>query len=113
MNLSRFQPPTASDEMAHCVGCERRVHYTALDDDGYCDYCRPDKVEEELWWCNVHQRKATYVKNGKRGCDPHLGGIMIPCECVNLTGIAIIEDEPTASPEPQPGTPNLDHRGDK
>lgn len=47
----------------------------------------------ELWWCNSHQRRATYVFNRKdHCCAPGLGGIMIPCHAVNLTGIAELED---------------------
>lgn len=39
-----------------------------------------------LFWCNTHQRRAI----GLSGCDPRLGGIMMPCQCVELTGIAEI-----------------------
>lgn len=46
---------------------------------------------DELWWCNTHQRRAAHIDSwGKHKCDPHLPGIMIPCNCVNLTGIAEI-----------------------
>jgi len=32
------------------------------------------------YWCNVHGRQATYADiNGRRMCDPKLGGIMLPC----------------------------------
>jgi hypothetical protein len=48
----------------------------------------------ELWWCNSHQRRATYVRNETdHCCDPNLGGIMLPCRTVNLTGIMEIDDE--------------------
>lgn len=48
----------------------------------------------EIWWCNSHRRRATYMKapNFNRPlanyhcCDPALGGITIPCVCVELTG---------------------------
>jgi len=51
-----------------------------------------------LYWCNTHERRATHVmyRPGCRGsvcCDPTLGGIMIPCLCVDLTDIATIEDD--------------------
>lgn len=57
----------------------------------------PIKYEQdgsgELWWCNVHQRRATFLftplggtKQVKHVCAPHLGGITMPCRCVNLTG---------------------------
>ena len=38
----------------------------------------------EFWWCNSHQRRATHVRERDQYhcCDPKLGGIMIPCECV-------------------------------
>lgn len=48
---------------------------------------------EELWWCNSHERIATHLilRKGMEPChvcDPKLGGILLPCKCVNLTGIA-------------------------
>jgi len=50
--------------------------------------------KDELWWCNSHNRKATYVDEiGQHRCDPKLGGRMIPCMVVNLTGIADIVDD--------------------
>lgn len=54
-----------------------------------------------LWWCNTHRRRAThkYVKfrygcllSEEHCCAPGQSGIMMPCECVNLTGIAEIEE---------------------
>lgn len=45
--MDRFQPPTASEEYSDCSGCGERKHYTALDDDGLCVECRPEKEEEE------------------------------------------------------------------
>lgn len=52
--------------------------------------------DRELWWCNAHQRQATFFDGSSASlrCDPKLGGIMIPCDCVDLTGIAEIVDEP-------------------
>ena len=55
-------------------------------------------TNKELWWCNSHGRVATYIqmysytKLQKPCCDPKLGGIMLPCSCVNLTGQVEIED---------------------
>lgn len=45
---------------------------------------------DEFWWCNSHNRRATHLcKNSWNGesvrCAPGLGGIMLPCSCVNLT----------------------------
>lgn len=35
------------------------------------------------YWCNVHRREATYVReDGAHTCRPHQGGIMIPCDVV-------------------------------
>ena len=54
--------------------------------------------DEETWWCNSHQRRAThmYFHAGHNGvfhcCDPKLGGIMLPCRSVNLTGEVELED---------------------
>src|SRR5580693_7483600 len=54
---------------------------------------------DQLWWCNSHQRRATARRlsgywEGEVCCAPNLGGIMIPCRCVNLTGIAEIIETP-------------------
>lgn len=38
----------------------------------------------ETWWCNSHQRRATYLFKDQHVCDPDLGGIMIPCSSVKL-----------------------------
>ena len=48
--------------------------------------------DNELHWCNSHQRWATHVlvRRGKpenNCCAPSLGGTMLPCAVVNLTGI--------------------------
>lgn len=59
--------------------------------------CNPS----ELWWCNTHQRKAIFVSFTNRRlslyiehcCNPQLGGITMPCSCVNLTGICEITEE--------------------
>lgn len=49
----------------------------------------------ELWWCNSHTRQATHVRIGgnieRHCCDTELGGILLPCLCVNLTGLVEIE----------------------
>ena len=39
------------------------------------------------WWCTVHNRPATHMFVSLGGvashhCDPKLGGIMLPCQCV-------------------------------
>lgn len=51
-----------------------------------------------LIWCNTHNRKATHLREeigpdrGKPCCDPKLGGIMMPCACVDLTGLVEIDE---------------------
>lgn len=47
----------------------------------------------KLIWCNTHQRRATHCHKYTltHCCNPALGGIMLPCSCVNLTGLALIE----------------------
>lgn len=56
-------------------------------------------VYDEIWWCNSHQRRAEYIMvnienplKQQHCCNPKLGGIMLPCSCVNLTGMVEIED---------------------
>lgn len=49
-------------------------------------------MDKELFWCNSHERPATVVENGKRRCDPTLGGILLPCFVVDLTGQAELVD---------------------
>lgn len=51
----------------------------------------------ELWWCNTHQRRATFMwrkgfEEERHTCDPNLGGITMMCRCVNLTGIRRTSD---------------------
>lgn len=41
----------------------------------------------KLWWCNSHRRRATHIFKDRHCCNPNLGGIMIPCQCVDLTGL--------------------------
>lgn len=52
-------------------------------------------VEDEVWWCNTHQRRADYVdaETKKHVCDPKLPGTLMVCRCVNIANIAKIEDE--------------------
>lgn len=36
-----------------------------------------------MFWCNAHERIATHInEDGRRQCDPQLGGIMLPCSVV-------------------------------
>lgn len=56
-----------------------------------------DKYElnrsDELWWCNSHNRQATYLFtktiNGVLNrqepcCDPKSSGLLITCSCVKI-----------------------------
>lgn len=37
-------------------------------------------IDDGTWWCNTHRREATHVRaDGDHCCQPHQGGIMIPC----------------------------------
>lgn len=47
VNLDRFRPPTLADEMTLCNGCQRRVHYEACDEEGFCEECRSEWCEED------------------------------------------------------------------
>lgn len=40
-----------------------------------------------LYWCNAHRRQAV----NRFGCDPNLGGILLPCRVVDLTEECTIE----------------------
>lgn len=57
---------------------------------------------DELWWCNSHQRRATHKRGDYHCCDPALGGILLPCSCVNLTDQAevVIEAGPELKNQP-------------
>lgn len=57
------------------------------------------RLDETIMWCNTHQRKATYIVRYKQRasiieshCDPSLGGIMLPCRCVDITNILEVEE---------------------
>lgn len=47
MNLDRFQPPTARDDLVACVGCYELWYYTSLDEEGRCCECRKPKDYDE------------------------------------------------------------------
>jgi len=47
----------------------------------------------ETWWCNSHNRRATHIGPQGHHCDPDLGGILLPCFAVNLTGLIEIEEK--------------------
>ena len=49
---------------------------------------RLDVSKLRYCWCNTHERHCS-----PNGCDPRLGGITMPCQVVDLTGIAIIEED--------------------
>ncbi len=54
-------------------------------------------VSGRLWWCNSHGRRASHVLHREtmeptHVCDPALGGIMLPCSCVDLTDEIAIDD---------------------
>jgi hypothetical protein len=40
------------------------------------------KQSDGIWWCNSHQREATWIGPRGRECDPKLGGIMLPCRVI-------------------------------
>ena len=45
-----------------------------------------------IFWCNAHQREATYrSKYNKICCDPKLGGILLACQVVFLEDCEVIE----------------------
>jgi hypothetical protein len=67
-----------------------------------CTYNK--NLDGKLWWCNTHGRKATHLMVKRYDnpndntavpcCAPYLGGVMIPCRCVDLTSKAnIVEDK--------------------
>lgn len=54
-------------------------------------------TDGRLWWCNSHGRKATYIQIRADGeisphCDIHQNGILLPCDCVDLTEEMEIEE---------------------
>lgn len=52
-------------------------------------------VNGEVWWCNTHQRQAIERRHWNGAlhwiCSRHLGGILLPCRGVNITGIVEID----------------------
>jgi hypothetical protein len=43
-------------------------------------------VNNWVWWCFSHKRRAMSVNNrGNHCCDPSLGGVMTPCRCTKVT----------------------------
>lgn len=62
----------------------------------------------ELFWCNAHQRQAANAK----ACNPKLGGILLPCHVVDLTGIAELTDERSVSRPPSTPDPKGSRAGE-
>lgn len=57
--------------------------------------------DDELWWCNTHRRRAleycersspSFFERSPCCGNSYKGGIMLPCDCVNLTHICEIEE---------------------
>lgn len=76
-----------------CPECGGSGHAgRSIGNDGKFHACRCCAMP--LHWCNVHQREATHLETAKGSrcglprCNPVLSGIAMPCECVDLTGIA-------------------------
>lgn len=46
----------------------------------------PFILQTRLLWCNAHRRRYQRCYNGE-------GGILLPCDIVDLTGLVEIEDE--------------------
>lgn len=87
--------PSSTPESPEICNPSTPTGYPPIGQDGAQPYLMlsPD----ELWWCNQHQRRATARRQagfweGGVCCDPNLGGTMLPCVCVNLTGIAEIAE---------------------
>lgn len=48
--------------------------------------------DSESWWCNTHNRPATHLlkksrvswRHSERVCNPSMGGITLPCQCVKV-----------------------------
>jgi len=51
MTLDRFRPESAADEQASCQGCQRKLHYTALNPDGFCAECVAEWPDEDVQNC--------------------------------------------------------------
>lgn len=62
----------------------------------------PEEDEEHfeddgrVFWCNAHERVANdFDSRDQPACDSRLGGILLPCRCVELTGIAELFEDPS------------------
>lgn len=53
---------------------------------------------DQVWWCESHQRVATHIAaDGRRHCDPALGGITLPCNVKGYRrGITLVDDRTEA-----------------
>lgn len=54
-----------------------------------------ENLDGRLWWCNSHERRATVIQirdDGHRSphCALDKGGILLPCNCVDITDDAEI-----------------------
>ena len=45
------------------------------------------RIGTGTFWCKSHRREATHIgRDGRRECDPKLGGILLPCDVVFVKG---------------------------
>lgn len=56
--------------------------------------------EPGIWWCWSHSREATDVlRDGRRRCNPLLGGIMLACNVERLAQVPDVEREAAPAAE--------------
>jgi len=61
----------------------------------------PCSASEGVWWCNSHQRQATHTdQQGRRCCEPALGGILLPCNVV-FAPMQIVDEPNTTGERPE------------
>jgi hypothetical protein len=49
-----------------------------------------------VWWCRTHRRIATHIlkregMSPEAHCDPALGGITLPCDCVCINWLSLLK----------------------
>ncbi len=96
--MTRFRPPTASDDYANCQGCGDRFHYERLTGDGFCPYCvRP---KNECQHCALLEKKLELI---------HINIQKIAEEkpdCFAALAIAISQVPTDVPPSPASDTPH-------
>ncbi len=82
---SILEPDEQFNEKCPCCEAQKHGCLDWIDKAANGAADRAKEIGNGKFWCRAHRREATHTdKDGRRQCDPKLGGIMIPCDVFYL-----------------------------